>query len=966
MGLSSPLLGRTVGHYRVLEQIGAGGMGIVCRARDQRLERDVAIKVLAPGLLVEEGARKRFRKEALALAKLNHPNIAAIYDVGELDGLDYLVMEFVPGETLADKLRAGPLALPDALAIGCDVAAALEEAHEQGVVHRDLKPGNIAVTPKGRAKVLDFGVAKLLAHTDPDITQSVGETRFPVGTLAYMSPEQAEGKPLDSRTDLWSLGVVLYESLSGRAPFHGDSSLAILRSVTQDIPKPLREIRPDTPRDTEEIVSRAMEKSPGKRYQSAADMSRDLSAVLARLTTPSAPGTEREVKVPRVLATAALLMFALLIAGGAWFYHRSEKKQWAREQAIPQIAELKQQDKPLAAFRLLHEAQRYLPGDPQLAEIAGKLMELVSITSSPAGATVEIQDYLSPDSSWYPLGTTPLKEVRIPSGYFRWKLSKPGLRDYVAAPQTQKQMNFSLDMADHAPRGMVFVDGGNWFDFIGFVGWVGPYRLPPYYLDQYEVTNREYQEFVDQGGYRNREYWKEKFLQNGRELSWEEAMALLRDRTDRPGPSTWEGGHYPEGKGEYPVSGLSWYEAAAYAKFAGKSLPALAQWFKAAPPEVANYTVRTSNIALQGLVPVGAFKGLGPYGTYDMAGNVREWVANPTGEQHYLLGGSWNSPTYIVVEPEALPSFDRSPFNGLRCVRNTSPLPNDVIADIKPLNRDFSKFKPVPDDVYRAYLSAYAYDKTPLNVKSEGVVHDTADWREEKVSFDTAYGDERMNAYLFVPKNVRPPYQTVVFFPSARVLDIASSDHLGDIKFFDYLVQSGRAVLYPVYQGTYERRSQFMLPGGAHETEIITQRYKDLARALDYLQTRSDVDKNNIAYLGVSMGSAEGVIYATLAQDRLKTVIFLDGGYFLVPEPAVIDQANFASRLKKPVLMINGRYDFSFPVEKSQLPLFHMLGSPEADKKDVLLDTPHDVTERRSEMVPVVLDWLDKYLGRVE
>ncbi|MGB2664924.1 MAG: serine/threonine-protein kinase, partial [Candidatus Acidiferrum sp.] len=182
-------------------------MGVVYRARDEHLQRDVAIKVLPSAVLGDEAARRRFRQEALALARLSHPNIAAVFDVGEYDGADYLVMECVPGEPLSRKLRAGSLSAREIVSLSMEVANALEEAHEQGVVHRDLKPSNIMVTPRGHAKVLDFGLAKLLEATDaPAVTLSFAETRGPVGTVLYMSPEQAEGKNVDSRTDLWSLG----------------------------------------------------------------------------------------------------------------------------------------------------------------------------------------------------------------------------------------------------------------------------------------------------------------------------------------------------------------------------------------------------------------------------------------------------------------------------------------------------------------------------------------------------------------------------------------------------------------------------------------------------------------------------------------------------------------------------------------------------------------------------------------
>jgi eukaryotic-like serine/threonine-protein kinase len=955
--------GTLLGRYRLIEQLGAGGMGAVFRAHDEKLDRVVAVKVVTPGVLISKDARDRFRREALALARLNHPHIAAVYDVGEQDAVDYIVMECVQGQSLRTALQGGPFTVVEATRIVLQVAEALEEAHAQGVVHRDLKPANVMVTAKGNAKVLDFGVAKLLAVTEA--TQSLTEAEGPIGTPLYMSPEQALGKRVDAQTDLWSLGVLYYEMLTGRVPFEGEGALGILHSVIADPFPPVRQLRPDVPEEADHLVNRALQKDADRRYASAAEMAHDASALLAKLSGYVPAVEPTSTRLLKMITTALALVLIVGAAAGWWVYRRAADRRWAREDAIPQIEKLIEARRPLEAFEVLGRAEKYLPGDPRLQQIRKNNSESVSISSDPPSAEVTVQDYLTPNGPTLKLGTTPLRNLQIPKGYFRWTVSKPGVGTLVAAPGTSNTMNFSLNHARTAPPGMVYVDGGYWTDYASFIGWVGPYTFPPYYMDRFEVSNREYQDFVDHGGYEKSEYWPPVLQKNGEAMSWSEVTQLFHDSTGRPGPSTWAGGHYPEGKGNFPVSGVSWYEAAAYAAFAGKSLPVLGQWYQAANFDVAEYTVQMSNLTSGGLSPTGTGLGLGPYGTLDMAGNVREWVANPVdGDMRLILGGSWKSPNYLYTSPEALSPLDRSDTNGFRCVRNLGTMPVTSTQTIHRITRDFDKFKPVSDDVFRAYTLLYEYPQAPLNARVEGVVKETEDWREEKVSFDAAYNGERMSAYLFLPKRVRPPYQTVIFFPSARVLFLPpDSSELGDVNYFDYVIQSGRAVVYPIYKETYERRTIHTFPSG--DIDLPFDWYKDAARTLDYLDTRQDIDKNKIAYLGVSMGSAEGVIVATLLQNRLKTAVFLDGGYFLQKSPPGIDQADFAPRMKKPVLMVNGRYDYTFPLETSQDPLFRMLGTPPAEKSHVVLDTPHDVTQQRTRLIQEVLSWLDRYLGRV-
>ena len=292
---------RLLDRYVILGQLGAGGMGVVYRARDEKLDREVAMKILQPDVLAGDEARSRFRREARALARLNHAHIAAVHDVIEQPGGDCIVMELIAGESLAAKLRNGPLPVRDSAMIALQVAEALEEAHEQGVIHRDLKPANVMITPKGQAKVLDFGIARLLGPSD--VTQTAMHTAGEMGTPLYMSPEQAIGQKADVRSDLWSLGVTWYESLTGIQPFRRSTTLATLRAITDETVQPAGELRAEIPLLAEQVLARALEKDPELRYQHARDLATDLRRVLRDLEagrgsgsgTQPAPGSRAPV-----------------------------------------------------------------------------------------------------------------------------------------------------------------------------------------------------------------------------------------------------------------------------------------------------------------------------------------------------------------------------------------------------------------------------------------------------------------------------------------------------------------------------------------------------------------------------------------------------------------------------------------------------------------------------------------------
>ena len=285
-----PLAGRRLSHYRVLERIGAGGMGVVYRAEDERLPREVAIKVLPAGALADPGVRARFHREAVALARLSHPAIATLFEYDRADDLDFLVMEYVPGETLEQRLARGPLAEEQATALALQIAGALAAAHEQGVVHRDLKPGNVVVTPRGQVKVLDFGVAKFVGGAAPeDVTVRTTGAPGVVGTLAYMAPEQLLESGVDARTDLYALGVVLYRMTTGRLPFEGLPPLALVNRILNEPPAAPRTLRAQLSPALEALILRCLEKEPARRPGSAAALAAELSGeAAAPLTAPAA------------------------------------------------------------------------------------------------------------------------------------------------------------------------------------------------------------------------------------------------------------------------------------------------------------------------------------------------------------------------------------------------------------------------------------------------------------------------------------------------------------------------------------------------------------------------------------------------------------------------------------------------------------------------------------------------------
>jgi dienelactone hydrolase len=964
------------GKFRISGILGKGGMGVVYRAEDTKLHRTVALKFLPPEFGASGEARARFVMEARAAAALSHPHICTIFEIHDAEERPFLELEYVEGQSLRSKLREAPLGVNAAVELAIQIAEGLEEAHGKGIVHRDIKSANIMVTSRGQAKIMDFGLAKVRGET---LYTREGTT---LGTAAYMSPEQARGEAVDQRTDLWSLGVVLYEMVSGRLPFTGEREAPLLYAVVHEKAKPLAGAA--APAAVARIIGKALEKKLEARYASASEMVKDLRAYRDSARAEQSGLNLRALRKPKVAIPAAALLVLLVAAGGWWRYWQS-KVRWAREVALPEAQRLQvslESGIPNfpRAYALALQAQRYLPHDRHVLDLINQTSGYVTIKSDPPGADVSIREYSASENDWRRLGATPLETVRLPHGYYYWKFEKAGSESVMAVEPSFRfegtrilagEIMRTLDPAGQLPGGMVRVQAAK----------LAGLELADFFIDKYEVTNRQFNEFVNAGGYRERKYWKYEFVKRGKNLPWDQAVTEFVDQSGRPGPSTWSAGDYAKGQDDYPVSGVSWYEAAAYAEFAGKSLPSGYHWGAALGLSTplfsrlssTSWLIQLSNFRGEGPAAVGSSPSMSAYGTYDMGGNVREWCWNQTTGGRVVRGGAWNDVGYLTTNWSQADAFDRSPKNGFRCARyiDTAKIPPKVF-DIyqPPPSPDYYKEKAAPDAVFQVYKAQFDYDKTPLDAKVESRGRSAGEWIHERVTFNAAYGGEKVAAYLFLPANAKPPFQTVIYFPGSGSQSHTSSANLERYyefaAYLSFIVRNGRAAVYPIYSGTFERSSSPVAARAPLDSrQAMEQRIhqvQDFRRCIDYLETRPEFDRNKFAFLGVSWGGWMGPIIQSV-EPRIKASILVVGGMRGTGRPEG-NQIHFVPRARQPTLMLNGKYDMVFPYESTVKPLYDLLGTPPEHKRLRVYDTDHFVPH--NEKVKETLAWLDRYLGPVK
>ena len=945
-------------------------MGVVYRAEDIRLKRPVALKFLSQALVRDEDAKRRFIREARAASSLDHPNLCTIYEIDEgPDGQLFLAMAFYEGETLKARIARGPVPVDEAVDYVIQVAQGLRKAHEAGIVHRDIKPSNLFVTRDGIVKILDFGLAKQDDQTE------LTRTGTTPGTVAYMAPEQVRDGETDQRTDLWALGAVLYELLTGRSAFAGENVVAVMHAVLNVEPRLPGDLQSAEP-GLGKVLARVLAKDSTSRYASAGELLHDLSELRSRPdeshSSKTAPRPKRLLQRPAFAISAAVIVLVVLgIAGWAWT--RSSGARWARNQAIPEVDRLVSEGSYPEAFQLAQEASSYVPDDPLLRRLRPEFANTFSVQSTPPGAAVSVRPYET-SGEWQSLGDTPLINVQLPRQVLRWRIQSDGFepaefvtREQETGPVAEHKVELQR-VGEHPPE-MVFIPAGGTARTFGVQ--LNVADVPPFFLDRYEVTNKEFKEFVDSGGYERASYWEGlDFTRDGKRLSWTDARKYFVDSTRMPGPATWELGDYPDGQADYPITGVSWYEAMAFARFRGKALPTVYHWAKAAVPDneamnsLTAAIVPLSNFGGRGAAPVGRHLGISPFGAYDMHGNVREWVWNSGPAGAWALGGSWNEASYYYRNPSPVSPFDRSPVNGFRLMKE---IPQYTIAArfFEPVNlvpAELPNEKPASDEVFEAYRQQFAYSSGDLKASQPVTLETTEDWSKEVVTLDTGYG-ETVQLFLFFPKRIKPPLQSVVYFPGIDVFQVRSSSREIQPGFagmpLDHVVKSGRVLIQPIYKGSYERWVQ---PPRLFSTQIFVNWRWDIGRTLDYIESRPEFDSRKIAYVGLSYGASYALPMLALER-RFQGALLLSGGMPATRMPAPAEAIHYLSRITLPVLMLNGRYDDIVP-QARQLAVFNQLGTPAALKRRVVFEAGHAFLPRK-EYLNQSLAWLDATLGKV-
>ena len=646
---------------------------------------------------------------------------------------------------------------------------------------------------------------------------------------------------------------------------------------------------------------------------------------------------------------------------------------------LPQVKDYLSEDDNVSAWLTSSKINSFAPFFSSISNDSDDISALAEIKTQQDGVSISWRAYASNDE-WRLIGRSPIQPLRLPRGILQFKLEKEGYEtSYFSSSNPSLKLynspvefGWSLEPINIQPQGsippgMAYIQGGNFIPALTGAG-VDPVYLHPFYIDKFEVTNKDFKGFMDAGGYSNSQYWVEMdFIQDGVSLSFEQAQEIMIDSTGMTGPAGWEVGTYLQGTENKPVTGISWYEALAYARYKGNILPPMYHWAKAAfPPDeiispISPKLLKTSNFSREKIEDIG--QGEGAYGTFDMAGNAKEWVWNIFGGRGLTLGGAFDEPTYLASQTSPQPRMDRSLKNGFRTARLINPRDLNPFGD--PIEtqapKDLSFYKPMSDEVFKVYSRSFEVDSSKPKSKVIYVDDSHPIWIKERISIEVGYNEEMMDMLIFKPKNSFGPSSPVVIHPGSNYYSTPPEiDDINPGEFsLDFLIKSGKTLVWPAWKGSLNRMPATRSGGDRMRDfrNLYIAWVGDTDKTLDYLETRNDIDTDNIFYLGMSYGALFNT-HTLLFENRYKGAILYVGGVFPT-YPPLVDGINHMPRIDTPFLMLNGEQDYLVP-KSAAMYFYQSTGTPEKDKKIVFYDSGHWPLPR-NQMIKETLDFIKKY-----
>ena len=671
-------------------------------------------------------------------------------------------------------------------------------------------------------------------------------------------------------------------------------------------------------------------------------------------------------------AVGYIALTGVLLVLFLYYFSKEKSSDLLLTESLPRIAAAIDDGHNMQAFLEIKSLLQVHPENQILKHYLEKSTRFIEVTSVPSDVAVHVK--YGSDSTWVHLGATPLDSIAVP--LVSWDKDPFQLRfeiaDNALLLPPGDSGKFDLTGIEETPTGYAFMPGRDaktmWFPGID----LGRISYGPFAISKTEVSNTEYQAFVNHDDYKNSKYWDFPVTINGTEHTFEQALRTFSGKFGKPGPANWSYGSFPVDQGDFPVTGISWFEARAYARFRNMQLPNVYQWLVAARlgqnfilPDIQN-----SNLKSAYLREVDDPADMNFHGLMNIAGNVKEWATNPHGDgfdRLSILGGAYYDNSYNFNDYYSASPLDRSIGNGMRLVKLVGRETPESLDDIPVthVQRDILSESDVSDEVFEVYRTQFDYTPYPLDVDIEMVPGHPADYVVERFEMLPPYeNDEPLHGYIIYRKEPKRKLKPVIIFPGAGSIytDTDADIVSWHMKHTDYLLREGYAIVHPVYFSTYNRRKT-LSTWWANESEqyrdSIVKIGKDFRRTIDYLEQRKDIDARNITYQGFSWGSL--MSNTLLAIDpRVRSAFVCVGGLQLPRAQRAIDPALFIRRVRTPIMHITGKLDGIFEYESSQIPMQKLLGTPKKDQKMIVLeDVGHGIP--RDTIIVNHLAWLKKY-----